>query len=63
MALGEGVDDILTNPSNPTNWLLESGPFYDGQDQEKPPLSAAWQVRYGDLRLDRRFLQLERLGE
>ena len=34
MALEEGVDDILTNPSNPTNWLFESGPFYDGQDQE-----------------------------
>jgi DNA-binding response OmpR family regulator len=34
MALKEGVDDTLTNPSNPTNWLFESRPFYDGQDQE-----------------------------
>ena len=34
MALDEGVDDVITNPSNPTNWLLESGPFYGGQDQE-----------------------------
>ncbi len=32
MALEEGVDDVITNPSNPTNWLLESGRFYAGQD-------------------------------
>jgi DNA-binding response OmpR family regulator len=29
-----GVDDVIINPSNPTNWLLESGSFYGGQDQE-----------------------------
>lgn len=34
MAIEEGVDDVITNPSNPTNWLLESGSFYGGQDQE-----------------------------
>jgi DNA-binding response OmpR family regulator len=34
MAIDEGVDDILTNRSNPTNWLFESGLFYTGKDQE-----------------------------
>jgi DNA-binding response OmpR family regulator len=34
MALEEGFDDILTNPSNPTNWLFESGRFCGGQGQE-----------------------------
>jgi DNA-binding response OmpR family regulator len=33
MALEEGVDDN-SNSSNPRNWLFESGPFYDRQDQE-----------------------------
>ena len=40
MALEEGVDDGITNPSNPTNWLLESGPFCDGQVQESTTLSS-----------------------